>query len=73
MTRSVVRAMASDAQAIALTSRAQDNVAASKHAGEFGLAKSRKTMVGLCTGIVDVHTLGLPAAQGLILPGTDFD
>jgi branched-chain amino acid transport system substrate-binding protein len=67
MTSFVVGAMASDAQAIALASGPPDNVTAIKQAGEFGLATSGKTMVGLFTGISDVRALGLPAAQGLVL------
>jgi branched-chain amino acid transport system substrate-binding protein len=67
MTSYVVRALASDAQAIALASGPPDNVTAIKQAGEFGLATSGKTMVALFTGISDVRALGLPAAQGLVL------
>jgi branched-chain amino acid transport system substrate-binding protein len=67
MTSFVVSAMASNAQAIALAGGPPDNIAAIKQAGEFGLATSGKTLVGLFTGISDVHALGLPAAQGLIL------
>jgi len=67
MTSFIVRAMATDAQAVALASGPPDNVTAIKQAGEFGLAKSGKSLVGLFTGISDVHALGLPIAQGLVL------
>lgn len=67
MTSFVVRAMASDAQAIGLAGGLPDNVSTIKQAGEFGFATSGKTMVGLFTGIHDIHALGLAAAQGLVV------
>jgi branched-chain amino acid transport system substrate-binding protein len=66
MTSFVVSGLSSDAQAIALASGPPDNVAAIKQAGEFGLATSGKTMVGMFVLITDIHALGLQAAKGLI-------
>ena len=67
MTSFVVRALASDAQAIALANGPSDNVTAIKQAREFGLEASGKTMVGLFVVITDIRALGLAAAQGLVL------
>jgi branched-chain amino acid transport system substrate-binding protein len=67
LTSFVVRALASDAQAIALANGPPDNVTAIKQAREFGLESSGKTMIGLFVVITDIRALGLAAAQGLIL------
>ena len=38
-----------------------------KTAGEFGVFKGGQQMAGLLVLITDIHALGLPAAQGLLL------
>jgi branched-chain amino acid transport system substrate-binding protein len=67
LTSFVVRAMGSDAQVIALANGPPDNVTMIKEANEFGLAKSGKSIASLFMVINDVHALGLPAAQNLVL------
>ncbi len=61
----LLQAQASGAKVIALASVGNDLVNLLKQANEFGLDNSGKqTLAGFLTYIQDIHSLGLPAAQG---------
>ena len=62
----LLQAQSSKADAIALANAGGDFINAVKQAGEFGVTKDQK-LVGLLVFIADIHSLGLPSAQGLIL------
>jgi branched-chain amino acid transport system substrate-binding protein len=63
----VLQAQASHAKVIGIASGPPDNTNAIKLGGEFGLFKGGQQMAGLLVLITDVHALGLPTAQGLLL------
>jgi branched-chain amino acid transport system substrate-binding protein len=63
----ILQAQASKAKIIGIASGPPDNTNAIKLAGEFGLFKAGQQLAGLLVVITDVHSLGLAAAQGLIL------
>jgi branched-chain amino acid transport system substrate-binding protein len=63
----VLQAQASRAKVIGIASGPPDNTNAIKLGGEFGLFKGGQQMAGLLVLITDVHALGLPTAQGLLL------
>ena len=63
----ILQAQASRAKIIGIASGPPDNTNAIKLAGEFGLFKAGQQLAGLLIVITDVHSLGLAAAQGLIL------
>ena len=63
----ILQAQASRAKIIGIASGPPDNTNAIKLAGEFGLFKAGQQLAGLLVVITDVHSLGLAAAQGLIL------
>src|SRR6202050_2011129 len=63
----ILQAHASKAKIIGLASGPPDNVNAIKTAGEFGVLKGGQQMAALLALITDIHSLGLPAAQGLLL------
>ncbi len=62
----VLQAQASKARIIGLASTGNDTINAIKAANEFGLTKNQK-LAALLLWIQDVHSLGLPVAQGLQL------
>jgi len=62
----VLQAQASRAKVVALIASGSDSVNAFKAINEFGLNKTQK-VVAMVTFIPEVHSLGLEAAQGLIL------
>jgi branched-chain amino acid transport system substrate-binding protein len=62
----LLQAQASKAQILGLANAGGDTINAVKAAREFGIAKSMK-LAGLLVFINDVHTLGLPATQGMYL------
>jgi branched-chain amino acid transport system substrate-binding protein len=62
----LLQAQSSKADAIALANAGGDFINAVKQAGEFAVTKDQK-LVGLLVFIADIHSLGLPSAQGLIL------
>ncbi len=62
----LLQAQASKADVIALADAGGDFVNAVKQAGEFGVTREQK-LVGLLVFINDIHSLGLPSAQGLML------
>jgi branched-chain amino acid transport system substrate-binding protein len=63
----ILQAQASKAKIIGIASGPPDNTNAIKLAGEFNVFKGGQQMAGLLIVITDIHALGLPAAQGLIL------
>jgi branched-chain amino acid transport system substrate-binding protein len=62
----LVQAQSSGAKVVALADTGTDLINAVKQAAEFGLTK-KQTLAGLFTQIVDVGSIGLPAAQGLLV------
>ncbi|KZD08358.1 ABC transporter substrate-binding protein [Oceanibaculum pacificum] len=62
----VLQAQASKAEIIGIASTGADAVNAIRAAAEFGATKNQK-LAALLLWIEDVHALGLPAAQGLLL------
>jgi branched-chain amino acid transport system substrate-binding protein len=63
----VLQAQASKAKVVALANAGGDTTNALKQASEFGLMKGGQKLIALLLEITDVHSLGLQAAQGLIL------
>lgn len=64
----LVRAQASGAKVVGLANAGGDTINAIKGAHEFQLTKDgRQSLAGLLVYINDVHTLGLDAAQGMLL------
>lgn len=62
----LVQAQSSGAKVVALADTGADLINAIKQAAEFGLTK-KQTMAGLFTQIVDVDSMGLAAANGLLV------
>ena len=63
----VLQAQASKAKIIGIAGGPPNNTTAIKTGGEFGIFKGGHQMAGLLVLITDVHALGLPVAQGLLL------
>ncbi|GAC1334622.1 MAG: ABC transporter substrate-binding protein [Beijerinckiaceae bacterium] len=63
----VLQAQASKAKIIGLAGGPPNNTTAIKMGAEFGVFKGGQQMAGLLVLITDIHSLGLPAAQGLLL------
>jgi len=63
----ILQAQASKAKIIGIAAGPPNNMNEIKTAGEFGLFKGGQQMAGLLVLITDIHSLGLPAAQGLLL------
>ena len=63
----VLQAQASKAKIIGIAGGPPNNTTAIKTGGEFGIFKGGQQMAGLLALITDIHSLGLPAAQGLLL------
>ena len=62
----LLQAQASKAKVVGLANAGNDTVNAIKAANEFGLTKTQK-LAGLLVYINDVHSIGLQAAQGMLL------
>lgn len=60
----LIQAQSSGAKVIALADTGSDLINAVKQAAEFGIS-GKQILAGLFTQIVDVESIGLPAAQGL--------
>ena len=73
----VLQAQASKAKIIGIAGGPPNNTTAIKTGGEFGIFKGGQQMAGLLVLITDIHALGLPVAQGLLLTtsflGWDMD
>ncbi len=63
----LLQAQASGANVIGLANAGNDFIQTVKQASEFGLDKAGLRLVGLLVFIADIHGLGLPIAQGLVL------
>lgn len=63
----ILQAQASGAQVLGLATAGADNVNIIKQAAEFGLIQKGMRIAGLGMYITDVHGIGLPTAQGVIL------
>lgn len=61
----LLQAQASKAQVIGLANAGGDMQNAIKGASEFGIVKGGQKMAALAVFITDLHSLGLPVAQGL--------
>ena len=62
----LLQAQASDAKIIGLANAGADTINAIKQANEFGITK-KQSLAGLLVFISDIHSLGLPTAQGMYL------
>jgi branched-chain amino acid transport system substrate-binding protein len=63
----VLQAQASKAKIIGIAAGPPNNINEIKTGGEFGIFKGGQQMAALLALITDIHSLGLPAAQGLLL------
>jgi branched-chain amino acid transport system substrate-binding protein len=63
----ILQAQASKAKIIGIAGGPPNNINEIKTAGEFGVMKGGQQMAALLALITDIHSLGLPAAQGLQL------
>ena len=63
----LVQAQASRAKVIGLANAGGDTINCVKQAAEFGITRRGVKLAGLLIFITDVHSLGLQAAQGLVL------
>jgi branched-chain amino acid transport system substrate-binding protein len=68
----LLQARASGAQVLALANAGADTINCVKQAAEFGLTSSGVTIAAMLMFISDVHALGLPAAEGLVLTETFY-
>src|SRR5258708_732857 len=60
-------AQGSKAQIVGLANAGGDTIGSIKQAAEFGIVKGGQKLAGLLVFITDVHSIGLPLAQGLQL------
>ena len=63
----LLTAQSSKASVVALANAGGDTVNAIKQASEFGLTQAGQTLAGLLVTITDVNSLGLKAAEGLVV------
>ena len=63
----ILQAQSSGAKVIGLANAGGDFVNAMKQAAEFGVVQGGQSLAGLLVFITDVHALGLPVAQGLVM------
>jgi len=68
----LLQAQASKAKIIGLANAGGDTTNAIKQGAEFGIVKGGQNFAGLLVFVTDVHALGLPVAQGLILTETFY-
>ncbi len=68
----LLQAQASKAKVIGLANAGGDTTNAIKQGAEFGIVKGGQNFAGLLVFITDVHALGLPTAQGLIMTETFY-
>jgi branched-chain amino acid transport system substrate-binding protein len=61
----LLQAQRSRAQVVGLANAGGDTINAIKQAAEFGLVRRGQKIAGLLVNIMDIHALGLAAAQGL--------
>jgi branched-chain amino acid transport system substrate-binding protein len=63
----LLQAQASKAKVIGLANAGGDTINSIKQAAEFGITKGGQNLAGLLMFVSDIHSLGLPTAQGLVL------
>jgi branched-chain amino acid transport system substrate-binding protein len=63
----LLQAQGSKAKVIGMANAGGDMINTIKQAAEFGITKGGQSLAGLLVFITDVHSLGLPTAQGLLL------
>ena len=63
----LLQAQASKAKIIGLANAGTDTINSLKQGAEFGIVQGGQNFAGLLIFISDVHSLGLPIAQGLLL------
>ncbi|MEP7275393.1 MAG: ABC transporter substrate-binding protein [Betaproteobacteria bacterium] len=68
----LLQAQASKAKIIGLANAGGDTTNSIKQASEFGIVKGGQNLAGLLVFLTDVHSLGLPIAQGLIMTNTFY-
>ncbi len=68
----LLQAQASKAKIIGLANAGGDTTNSIKQAAEFGIVKGGQNLAGLLVFLTDVHALGLPTAQGLIVTNTFY-
>jgi branched-chain amino acid transport system substrate-binding protein len=68
----LLQAQASKAKIIGLANAGGDTTNAIKQGSEFGIVRGGQNFAGLLVFITDVHALGLPTAQGLIMTETFY-
>jgi len=68
----LLQAQASKAKIVGLANAGGDTINSIKQAAEFGIVKSGQNLAGLLVFLSDIHGLGLPIAQGLILTETFY-
>jgi branched-chain amino acid transport system substrate-binding protein len=68
----LLQAQTSKAKIIGLANAGGDTINSIKQASEFGIVKGGQKLAGLLMFITDVHSLGLPVANGLNLTETFY-
>jgi branched-chain amino acid transport system substrate-binding protein len=68
----LLQAQASKAKVIGLANAGGDTTNSLKQAAEFGIVKGGQSLAGLLVFLSDVHALGLPTAQGLVVTNTFY-
>ena len=68
----LLQAQASKAKIVGLANAGGDTTNSIKQAAEFGIVKGGQNLAGLLVFITDIHALGLPTAQGLIVTNTFY-
>src|SRR6202521_94681 len=68
----LLQAQSSKAKIVGLANAGGDTTNTIKQAAEFGIVKGGQSLAGLLVFITDVHALGLPTAQGLIITNTFY-
>ncbi len=68
----LLQAQASKAKIIGLANAGGDTTNSIKQAAEFGIVKGGQNLAGLLVFLTDIHSLGLPTAQGLIITNTFY-
>jgi branched-chain amino acid transport system substrate-binding protein len=63
----LLQAQSSKAKVIGLANAGGDTINSIKAASEFGIVKGGQKLAGLLVFLSDIHALGLPTAQGLLL------
>jgi branched-chain amino acid transport system substrate-binding protein len=68
----LLQAQSSKAKIIGLANAGGDTTNSIKQAAEFGIVKGGQNLAGMLVFLTDVHSLGLPTAQGLIFTETFY-